>query len=133
MANPLWRVKVDMARLQRDLGRVAGDMRVDAQKAADAHSARFAAKVRATAPRGAGPTHIADTVQVLRGYTALTERVVTIGDASVEYMAPLEFGHVAPDGSFVEGVRWWTPAKKIFNKRWKAELRRIAKRAFKRF
>lgn len=130
MSGGLWRVHVDMAQLQRDIAKVAATMKADADKEAAKAANSFARTVKRTAPRGEGPVHIADTVQVQRvsdGYE------VTIGDSSAPYAAPLEFGHVTKSGSFVPGIRWWTPAKKIFNKRWKAAIRRVAKRAFARF
>jgi hypothetical protein len=133
MANGLWRVQIDQAKLQRDIARIAPQMKADAEKEAEKAAQSFARTVKRTAPKGEGPVHIADTVQVERGDPTVIERMVTIGDAAADYMAPLEFGHVTASGSLVPGARWWTPAKKIFAKRWKAALRRVAKRAFKQF
>lgn len=133
MANGLWRVQIDQAQLRRNIAAIAPQMKADAEKEAAKMAATFARTVKRTAPKGDGPVHIADTVTVERGDPNAIERIVTIGDAAADYMAPLEFGHVTASGSLVPGARWWTPAKKIFNKRWKAALRRVAKRAFKQF
>lgn len=133
MSRGLWRVQIDMREFNRNLAAVSTAMKVDAEKEAIKQANAFAQTVKRTAPVGEGPVHIADTVQVQRGDSAKIERVVTIGDDAADYMAPLEFGHVTAKGTLVPGARWWTPAKKIYNKRWKAALRRVARRAFKAF
>lgn len=133
MASLLWRVTVDMAQLRSNIARVSVDMKADAEKEAIKAANSFARTVKRTAPKGEGPEHIADTIKVERGDTSVIERIVTIGDSAADYMAPLEFGHVTASGSLVPGARWWTPAKKIFAKRWRAAIRRVAKRAYKKF
>lgn len=132
MAN-MWGVRFNNADFYRNLAQDMANLKRDAEREAERQAKSFARIAKKNAPRGEGPVHIADTIVVERGDTAKGEWVVKIGSADAAYAAPLEFGHVTEGGTVVHGKRWWTPAKKIINRRWKAAMRRVARRSFKRF
>ncbi|MYL98409.1 hypothetical protein GR702_11605 [Novosphingobium sp. FGD1] len=77
-----------------------------------------------------GP-HIADTIKVETGDSRLMEYTVSVGSDALYYAVPLEFGHVARDGSHVPANPFWVPLTRIFRKRHKTSLRRALRKALK--
>lgn len=83
------------------------------------------------APRGEDGDHIADTIKVEPGDPDLMEHVVSVGSDELSYGVPLEFGHVAADGSHVPANPFWVPLTKIFRKRHRTALQRAMRKALK--
>lgn len=128
MANRgMWGAQMDTRAFYRNMHANMAQMR----READAENAKAAAKfekhVRRNVPRDQGD--LAGTIKLTRvqnGYE------VSIGDAAHPYATALEFGHTL-NGNHIPGQRFWTPLKKIYNKRWRAGIRRAMKRVFKNF
>ncbi|WP_334185088.1 hypothetical protein [Novosphingobium sp.] len=91
----------------------------------------MAKRGRQIAPRSEHGPHIADTIKVEAGDPRLMEQVVSIGSTPLFYAIPLEFGHVAADGSHVPANPFWVPLTKIFRKRHRTALRRAMRKALK--
>jgi hypothetical protein len=77
-----------------------------------------------------GP-HIADSIKVETGDNRLMEYTVAVGSDALHYAVPLEFGHIARDGTHVAANPFWVPLTRIFRKRHKASLRRALRKALK--
>lgn len=77
-----------------------------------------------------GP-HIADTIKVEIGDSRLMEYTVSVGTDALYYAVPLEFGHVARDGTHVPANPFWVPLTRIFRKRHRTSLRRALRKALK--
>lgn len=75
--------------------------------------------------------HIADSIKVEIGDSRLMEYTVAVGTDALHYAVPLEFGHVARDGTHVPANPFWVPLTRIFRKRHKTSLRRVLRKAFK--
>lgn len=129
----MWEVKFDTAQFNRNVARVMPELKAEAAKVVDKQAQAFASTIRNNVPKHPLAPHIGDTVRIEDGDPAKIEKVVSIGDAATPYAAPLEYGHVTASGGFVEGARFWTPAKKIFNRKFRAAMKRTVRRAFKRF
>ena len=127
MASGLWRVQIDTQAFYRNLRANMGQMRreADAENAKAANA--FERHLNRNVPRD--ENKLAGTIKQTRirdGYE------VSIGDAAHPYPAALEFGHTL-NGNHIPGARFFTPLKKIYNKRWRAGIRRAMKRVFRNF
>jgi hypothetical protein len=76
-------------------------------------------------------THIRDSIRTENGDASIHERLVTIGDAAHEYVLPLEYGHVAPDGSHVPANPFWIPSTRKVNKAHKGRIARAIRKALR--
>jgi hypothetical protein len=129
----LWSTRIDMARFNRNVEAARTSLQTDVKKVVDKTAADFEKTIRRNVPKHPLAPHIGDTVRTEPGDPAKIEKVVRIGNAAAPYGAPLEYGHVDKNGNFVHGARFWTPAKKIFNKRFRSRVKSAVRRAFKRF
>ena len=82
-------------------------------------------------PRSDDGTHIADSITVETGDARLMEYTVAVGSAALIYAVPLEFGHVARDGSHVPANPFWVPLTRIFRKRHRSGLRTALRKALR--
>lgn len=86
---------------------------------------------KAITPRSEDGPHIADSIKVETGDSRLMEYTVSVGSDALYYAVPLEFGHVARDGTHVPANPFWVPLTRIFRKRHRTSLRRALRKALK--
>lgn len=127
MAEPLWKVKIDFSRFNRNLNSNMAGAQQRLDIASGKMAARFEAHLRRNTPHLDGDLVASiQTQAVTDGYS------VTIGDAAHPYAAAVEFGHTLK-GRHIPGQRFWLPLVKIYNKRWRGTLRREMRAVFKGF
>ena len=127
MANPMWGASFNTAEFMRNVRAQAAQMKQDIEKESDKAATRFENHAKRNVPRDDG-----DLAATIRKTKVTDGYEVTIGNDQFPYGAPLEFGHTL-NGTHIQGERFWTPLKKVHNKRWRAAIRRVARAAFKRF
>lgn len=131
MADP-WGLTVgNLAQFNDDIRRLPGTLHALADRTNKRAADGFHRVVKRNAPRSENGPHIADTIEMIPGDPSKAEYVVRIGDDALYYAIPLEYGHEAPDGSWVEGEHFWLPAQKIAVRRHRRALRRAILKAIR--
>ncbi|MBB4859464.1 hypothetical protein HNO88_002793 [Novosphingobium chloroacetimidivorans] len=82
-------------------------------------------------PRTEDAPHLGDSIELTVGDSRLMEYSVSVGDSALVYAVPLEFGHVARDGSHVPANPFWVPLTRIYRKRHRSNLRTALRKVFK--
>jgi len=113
------------------LGRLPAAVRTAIEDTNSRYATLMAKRGQKIAPRDEDGPHIADTIKVAPGDPRLMEHVVSVGSTELPYGVPLEFGHVAADGSHVPANPFWVPLTKIFRKRHRNALRRAMRKALR--
>ena len=127
----LWGCKLDDAKFQANVRRLAPMMKEEAQNEIDKAASRFERHLTRNVPKDSGD--LQSTIE--RRDTSSGDRfqaTVTIGSDQNEYAAPLEFGHIL-NGKRIPPQRFFFPLASIYNKRFKNALRRAARRVAKKF
>jgi len=130
LADP-WSFTMDFKQFNDDLRNLPAKLHGVIDKVNRREAERFQRVAKRNAPRSNDGPHIADTIALTPGDAEKAEYVVGIGDDALIYAAALEYGHVAPDGSWVEGEHFWLPAKKISVRRHRRALRRAVLKGIK--
>lgn len=104
----------------------------DSIREANVKSANETARTgKRVAPRSPDGPHIGDSIVITSGNPNLMEKVVSIDGAADDYAGPLEWGHVAADGSHVPANPWWIPLARVMNKKHRGRLQRALRKALR--
>jgi len=125
-----WSANIDLRQFNDDMRKLPAQISQAAEKVNQREAARFYADIKRNAPRSETGPHIADTVKLETGDATKHEYVVSIGDDVLVYAAPMEFGHTL-NGIWIEGKRFWYPAKVLSARRHRRALARAIRKALK--
>jgi hypothetical protein len=88
-------------------------------------------RVKGNIPVHPKAPHLKDTIVVAQGDARLLEWTVDVGNSSVPYAGPLEYGHRTKQGAHVPAVKFFWPVVRIVNKLHRQRMRRAIRKAVK--
>ncbi|MCB4861971.1 hypothetical protein K7W03_20475 [Sphingobium sp. PNB] len=116
-----------MKQFNNDIRNLSRKMHSAIEQQNEKSARQFEQTIRRNAPKSDEAPHIVDTIQRYDGDAATAEKVVSIGNDQLPYGAALEFGHTL-NGKWVEGKKFWTPAKKIAHRKHRRALARTIRK-----
>lgn len=126
-----WSCNIDLKQFQNDLRRLPLELRDEVEKTNSRYADKFEETIRRNVSRSETPPHIGDTITHTKGDPATFEHIVTIGNDSLPYVGPLEWGHSLL-GHPVEGAHFWHPAKILIARQHRRALVRAIRKGLRR-
>ncbi|MDO1559823.1 HK97 gp10 family phage protein [Brevundimonas sp. 2R-24] len=119
-----------LAEFQRRIDALPDHVRTAARQALEKSTDEAVSLIQRNVATHPDAPHIRDTVRAEPGRSDLSIDVV-MGSEEAPYAAPLEFGHMAPDGSHVPAQPVFYPAVKVVRKRHRSRIAREVRKALK--